>query len=383
MAYSKTKTQSDEPKRDLRQEVTDAMVAALEQGKIPWAKPWKNLDQGLPRNLQSGKQYNGGNRMLLLFSMIERGYSDPRFSTFQQIKAEGGAVNKGEKGIPVELWKDQKFWERNDVSVTQNGQRVRVLSEARGQVETSAGTVPKEALRVEHKGQSMAWNEARKLDSVVGKTYTVFNVQQTTGLQLAPLARVGNDVPMNERGEQIKAAMSRDGLGFSEGGNQAFYSPVTDRVTLPPRDAFKHEEGYYGTMLHEIGHATGAAQRLNRDGITGRHDFGSEGYAREELRAELFSMMAAVETGIPHDPEQHAAYVQSWAKVLKQDRNEIFRAASEASKACDYVFERVNTLKNEHAATAEATQAQPAEATMPMPPAPAPRERVKEAELTL
>ena len=93
--------------------------------------------------------------------------------------------------------------------------------------------------------------------------------------------------------------------------------------------------------------------------------------------------MSAVETGIPHDPEQHAAYVQSWAKVLKKDKNEIFRAASEASKACDYVFERVNTLKNEHATTAEAAQAQPAEAASPTSPATAPREREREAELTL
>ncbi|MFZ5820035.1 MAG: zincin-like metallopeptidase domain-containing protein, partial [Chloroflexota bacterium] len=132
----------------------------------------------------------------------------------------------------------------------------------------------------------------------------------------------------------------------------AFYSPKRDQVVLPPRGAFNSELGneegaarYYGTLLHEIGHATGAAHRLNREGITGGHRFGSEGYAKEELRAEMFSLFAAAQTGIPYDPERHAAYVQDWAKVLKNDKNEIFRAAAEAGKAVDYVLDKERALQ--------------------------------------
>ena len=138
--------------------------------------------------------------------------------------------------------------------------------------------------------------------------------------------------------------MQKDGVAFKQHA-EAFYSPARDEIYLPPRESFKSQEGYYGTALHEIGHATGAAQRLNRDGISGGHKFGSEGYAKEELRAELFSVFMAAETGIPHDEEQHKAYIQSWAKVLKEDKNEIFRATSEASKAVDYVLDKERSLE--------------------------------------
>ncbi|WP_273144986.1 zincin-like metallopeptidase domain-containing protein [Ferrovum myxofaciens] len=84
---------------------------------------------------------------------------------------------------------------------------------------------------------------------------------------------------------------------------------------------------------------------VNREGITGAHRFGSEGYAREELRAEIFSAFMAVKTGIPHDMTQHQAYVQSWADVLRKDKNEIFRAASEAEKAMNYVLQKEQELQ--------------------------------------
>ncbi|WP_273120478.1 zincin-like metallopeptidase domain-containing protein [Ferrovum myxofaciens] len=147
---------------------------------------------------------------------------------------------------------------------------------------------------------------------MTARSYVVFNVEQCTDLEkLPPLNKSTRDIPTNERAERIMAAMKNDGLGFTEHPHHAFYSPGRDEVSLPPRESFKSVEGYYGTALHEIGHATGAAQRLNREGITGAHRFGSEGYAREELRAEIFSAFMAVKTGIPHDMTQHQAYVQS------------------------------------------------------------------------
>jgi antirestriction protein ArdC len=201
---------------------------------------------------------------------------------------------------------------------------------------------------VKHKDNILSsWSEAHKLlDRVVAKVHVVFSVEQCSGLKLDPIPVLSPRLSINERGEQIMQVMAKDGVIFKQHG-EAFYSPQKDEIYLPPRDTFKTIEGYYGTALHEIGHATGASQRLNREGITGGHRFGSEGYAKEELRAELFSTFMAVQTGIPHDEEQHMAYVQSWAKVLKEDKNEIFRAAAEAGKAVDYVLTHERDLQIE------------------------------------
>jgi antirestriction protein ArdC len=341
------------PQRDLRQEIADRMVESLEHGQIPWERPWENLEHGLARNMVSGQPYRGGNRMLLMLHQMDQGYADPRFGTIKQINELGGRVNKGEKGYQVELWKDQPFWERRDVDVTLNKMRVKVFEEGKGVVHAGMPTdkaptlvVKPSELTVLHKGQELTWGQAHKeLDSVVGRVYTVFNAEQCTGLKIEPLKAPDNKIPVVDRGEQVMQAMRGDGLNFATHPQQAFYSPKRDEVSLPPRESFKSVEGYYGTALHEIGHATGAQQRLNREGITGGHRFGSEGYAKEELRAELFSTFMAAETGIPHDEEQHKAYIQSWAKALKEDKNEIFRAASEAGKAVDYVLAKEQALR--------------------------------------
>jgi len=106
---------------------------------------------------------------------------------------------------------------------------------------------------------------------------------------------------------------------------------------MPPKDCFVDEPHYYATGLHELTHWTGASHRLNRD-IS--HPFGSPGYAQEEIRADLASLFMSAELGIPYDPKDQAAYIQSWIKVLKNDKNEVFRAAADASKACDYLLQR-------------------------------------------
>ena len=351
------------PPRDHRQDITDRMVAALEQGIIPWEKPWDRLEHGLPRNMASDRPYAGGNRMILMLHQMERGYSDPRYATVKQINELGGRVSKGEKGTGIELWKDQPFWERRDVEITLNKMRVKVFEESQGFVRAGMPTdkaptlaVKPADLVVQHKGQELTWAKAHKeLDSVVGRVYTVFNAEQCTGLKIEPLKAPDNKIPTVDRAEQLMQAMRNDGLSFVTGASGAFYSPQRDEVSLPPRESFKSVEGYYGTALHEVGHATGAEKRLNREGITGGHRFGSEGYAKEELRAELFSTFMAAETGIPHDEEQHKAYVQSWAAALKNDKNEIFRAASEAGKAVDYVLAKERDLQVEYAKHFEAT----------------------------
>jgi antirestriction protein ArdC len=356
---TQTETQT-QGKRDLRQEITDRFVAALEQNRIPWERPWEeNLKHGAPRNMASGKPYQGGNQMLLLMAQMDNAYADPRFGTIKQINELGGRVKKGEHGHPVELWKNEPFWERRDVTVTMNGRPVKVFDQRGPAVDVGSAADKKPTmlasikdLKISHKGQNLSWQDAHNLDRVVSKTYVVFNAEQCIGLNLEPLPVRDNTVQPIERGENLMRVMVKDGVTFKQHA-EAFYSPAKDEIYLPPHEAFKTQEGYYGTALHEIGHATGAAQRLNRVGITGGHRFGSEGYAKEELRAELFSTFMAAETGIPHDEEQHKAYVQSWAEVLKKDKNELFRAASEAGKAADYILAKERELQAEKTQTAE------------------------------
>jgi antirestriction protein ArdC len=355
-----TGARDTKPPRDLRQELTDRMVAALGQGTIPWERPWHEVRAGRPRNLLSARDYRGGNRLMLMMVQLEKGYTDPHFATIRQINQLGGSVKKGEKGYPIEYWGEQPFYERRDVELSYLGDRVNVLTEARQGVVirgTNAAAPPRrvsaEDLAVWHQDQKLTWQQAHeRLDRMVGRVSTVFNVAQTAGLTLdaidpAPQA----PIPSIERAERLLKSMRSDGLQFETDNRGAYYLPPRDTVYLPDRERFTSSEGYYGTALHEIGHATGAAKRLNREGITGNHRYGTAAYAREELRAELFSVFMAAETGIPHDENQHRAYIQSWAQILKSDKHEIFRAASEAGKAVDYVLGR----EQERAQTVEQT----------------------------
>lgn len=158
----------------------------------------------------------------------------------------------------------------------------------------------------------------------------------------------------DQRFLSIKDAMARDGLKF-ETGSAAFYLRDTDSVVTPPANAFKDVGGYQATVLHEIGHATGAAHRLSRDGITGDHAFGSEGYAKEELRAEFFSVFIAMETGIERErDERHATYLKNWVAVATDDKSEFLEAAAEAARAVDYVIGKEREMLQER----EATQAE-------------------------
>jgi len=347
-----TNSTEKKPPRDLRQELTDRMVAALDQGTIPWERPWHEIRAGRPRNLSSAHDYRGGNRLMLMMVQLEKGYADPRFGTVRQINQLGGTVNRGEKGYPIEYWGEQPFYERRDVGISYGNDRVNVLTEDRHGVVIrgmDAGVRPwrviAEDLAVWHEDQKLGWQQAHQsLDRLVARVSTVFNVAQTSGLTLAPPDPTPQAVPSIERADGLLTSMRQDGVKFETDNRSAYYVPPRDTVYLPERNRFDSAEGYYGTALHEIGHATGAARRLNRDGITGNHRYGTEPYAREELRAELFSVFMAAETGIPHDESQHRAYIQSWAKILKSDRHEIFRAASEAGKAVDYVLGKEQEL---------------------------------------
>ena len=170
---------------------------------------------------------------------------------------------------------------------------------------------------------------------LIHRVYTVFNAKQIEGIpEWTPKQRSVFEVV--EAAEHILNNCGATIL--HDQADRAFYNRSSDSIHLPPKHAFKDAASYYGTALHEAAHSSGHPSRLNRATLNESYRFGDISYAKEELRAELASVFLAAERGIPHDPEQHAAYVSSWINVLKQDKNEIFRAAHDASRAADFLL---------------------------------------------
>ena len=287
-------------KRDHRREVTDSIINMLEEGVAPWQKPWEG--SAMPFNPTTERSYRGGNAVHLLATGIGREYADPRWMTYKQAADQGWQVRKGEKGTHIEFWEVKDRSNDKDPGPNQNG------------------------------GESPGKETGQRL---IHRVYTVFNAKQIDGIpeyqpkQWTPFEAV-------QAGERILAnsgaRIEHDQL------DNAFYNRRTDSIHLPPKDAFRDAPGYYGTALHELAHWTGHPSRLNRSTLSESYRFGDLNYAKEELRAELASVFMAAELGVPHDPANHAAYVGSWITALREDKNEIFRAAHEASAATDFVL---------------------------------------------
>jgi antirestriction protein ArdC len=336
-----------EAKKDLREQITERIVTSLESGVMPWRKGWSNVGgvaAGLPRNAVSGRLYSGGNRLMLMMQGMDQGYADPRWLTFKQAQSLGGGVAKGEKSTPIEYWDELPFHRRRDVDITLNGARVKLgetPEKNAPSVKLASGlAVDTRQLVVEAGGIKYSWKQAeRTLNLLFDKTSHAFNVAQCTGLSIEPMA-APKDRPAVEKiaaVERIADGMKLDGLRLGHGGDRAYYSPARDAVQMPHPDQFDTPEAYAGTLLHELGHATGGDNRLNRPQSNG---FGTDEYAREELVAELCSAFASAETGVPFDDKNHAAYIGSWLEALKGDKHAVFAAAKDASKAVDYLLEK-------------------------------------------
>jgi len=279
------------PPCDYRQEVTSDIIRMLKEGVAPWQKPWRTGEAGrTPRNPTTDKPYRGGNVLALMIAAMRKGFTDPRWMTYRQAAEKGWQVRKGEKASQVEYWEAKKCGKEEDGD--------------------------------------------EKPVRLVHRVYPVFNAEQIDGTPPISL-KPREPWEVCEAGERI---ITNSGADIRYGGDRAYYRKDTDHIQLPPRECFIDAPGFFGTANHELIHWTGAEKRLNRPTLMESKSFADESYAREELRAEIGSMMLAAELGIPHDPSQHAAYVQSWIKALN-DRNEIFRAAADASRACDYLLE--------------------------------------------
>lgn len=287
---------------DIYATVTNQIIASLEAGVTPWTQPWQNLGKaGVGRPLRHNlKPYTGINVFLLWATAVERGYTSPIWLTYNQAKAEGAQVRGGEKGTLVIY-----------ASVFKKD----VKNEETGKIEN-------------------------KIFRFL-KGYTVFNLAQIDNLpaKYAPKPEPTEQEAVEQHVERIAHAeefFAATGAKINHGGDQAFYSPASDYIQLPEIEQFKDLESYYATLGHESVHWTRHETRLNRS--FGREKWGDEGYAKEELVAELGAAFLCADLGITLEPrEDHAGYLANWLKVLKGDKRFIVQAASFAQKACDYL----------------------------------------------
>jgi antirestriction protein ArdC len=275
--------------RDPMQDFADRIIAELEKGTKPWVRPWDPDKAGGPQspfNPVTGKRYHGINVLILGMDLRAFQSGDPRWMTYQQALEKKWQVRKGEKSTTIFF---SKLYEVEDDQTEDGKKTVRVL-----------------------------------------KHYSVFHASQVDGVP-AYKAPTVEETPWT-RPEAADIILKNSGAIVRTGGDRAFYSPDTDHIQLPPEHAFRGPPDFAATALHELAHWTGHPSRLNRDIKT---KYGSMAYAMEELRAELASAFVANEIGIPTDIPQHASYIASWIKPLKEDKREIFRAAADAQRIVD------------------------------------------------
>jgi antirestriction protein ArdC len=272
--------------------VNDRILAALEQGIIPWKRPWTGR---LPTNYDTGKEYRGVNILTLGIAEMVHGYSSAYWMTFLQANKHGGHIKKGERATYI-IFSDKKVKE----------------------IEKEDGIK-----------ELKTWHMIR--------SFPVFNWDQIVG------------VPRKEAGQVLEP--DRDLIkvcnsvldkmpnppAYRESGSSAYYVPKKDLVNLPPIETFKTTEGYAATKFHEYGHSTGHESRLNRPGIMTVAAFGGEEYSFEELVAELTSAYLCARNGIDNTLENSSAYVQNWLKALKDDKTMLMKASGKATAAVEYI----------------------------------------------
>ncbi|QEH81600.1 DUF1738 domain-containing protein [Sphingomonas sp. C8-2] len=291
---------------DLYEEVTARIIAELEAGRVPWVQPWDDAACGpsLPRNALTGRPYSGINVLLLWSAVMARGWPSQSWLTFRQARAAGGNVIAGEKGVTI-VYAD------------------RFIPEA-------------EQARAANEGA-----EPRAIPFL--KRFTVFNVAQCEGLR-GGLASDPAPLPADAVMPMAETLIVASGVPVRIGGDTACYVPALDHVEMPPQAAFFEPLDYYRTCFHELTHATGHASRVGRDLSSA---FGSAGYAREELVAEIGSaFLCAALRLVPS--VRHADYLAHWLEVLRKDSRAIFRAASAASRAADWLLARLPATEPDH-----------------------------------
>lgn len=289
---------------DLFQAVTDRIIAGLENGDVAWQNPIRKGYPIMPSNLITRKAYSGMNALLLSLNDFEV----PYFATWNQIKNLGGKIKPGEKATEIIFW---------DIRVANRETRE----------------------CISHEDYLALPKEKKALYDVkpIGRLYGVFNVSQAEGLEIPKPARA---LSLNKKMELCEEVVmgypNKPDIQFKPG--VACYIPSLDEVRMPELNAYKDSESFYATLFHELGHSTGHISRLNRPGVTGPIEFGSQDYSTEELIAEIAASFLCAFTQIENKViDNSVAYLNSWISKLSNDKYMIVKAASEAQKAFNYI----------------------------------------------
>lgn len=291
-------TKGNPMKSDVYTRITGTILAQLEQGVRPWLKPWhaEHAAGRITRPLRAnGIPYRGINVLSLWMEAEAKGYAAPIWITYKQALELKAHVRKGEHGSLV----------------------VYASKTTRTDIDAVTG------------------NESER-DIPFLKGYTVFNVEQVEGLPAQYYASVPRSLDPVQRIASADAFFAATSATINHGGNRAYYNVSQDFIQMPPFEAFKDAESYYATLAHESTHWTKHETRLNRD--FGRKRWGDEGYAMEELVAELGAAFLSSDLAMaPVVRTDHADYIASWIKVLKDDKRAIFTASAHAQRAADYL----------------------------------------------
>jgi len=292
-------TTENQSRLDIYARITNKIITDLEQGVRPWMKPWnaEHAAGRITRPLRfNGIPYQGINIIALWMAATANSYAAPIWMTYKQARQLGGYVRKGESGELI-VYADKLV--RNEEN-----------------------------------------DKGEEVEQVIPflKGYTVFNVEQIDKLP-AHYYQLGEPVldPV-QRIDYAESFFATTGAEVRHGGNQAYYAINPDYIQMPPFESFQDAESYYSTLAHETTHWTRHSSRLDRD--FGRKRWGDEGYAREELVAELGSAFLSADLGLtPELRDDHSSYIDSWLQVLKQDKKAIFQAATYAQCAVDFLHE--------------------------------------------
>lgn len=297
-----SRKEKSEPRVDIYARITDRIVAQLEDGVRPWVQPWKadNATGRITRPLRhNGEPYSGMNALLLWSEAMARGYAAPTWMTFKQASDLGAHIRKGECSS----------------TVIYASRFTKTETDARG--------------------------DAVERDIPFLRAYGVFNVEQIEGL---PEHYYNRPEPVTDPVKRIECAdrfFANIGSDIRHGGAQAYYAPVRDYIQMPPFETFRDAESYAAVLAHEHVHWTSKADRVGRD--LSRYSKDKAERAREELVAEIGSALLCADLGIVPELEpraDHAAYLQSWLKVLSDDKRAIFQAAAHAQRAVNYLNAR-------------------------------------------
>lgn len=277
-------------KKSVYEIITERIIEQLENGVIPWQKPWSGTHSGAYNRI-SNKPYSLLNQMILKH--------DGEYATFKQWSDLGGKIRKGEKSEVVTFWKIQPIEEENE-----DGEKV-----------------------------------IRQIPIL--KYFNVFHISQVDGVEPKEQLKISDLEPIEEA-EKIKTEyMNREHLKiFEKVTNDAFYLPIQDYIQVPCKEQYQDIEEFYSTLFHEMIHSTGHKNRLNRPDMQGIVRYGSEKYSKEELTAELGSAMIINILGIETEKsfKNSSGYIQDWLQVLKNDNKFIVSASSKAEKAVKYIL---------------------------------------------